>query len=191
MCSACPARWLHRSEVIGPAHLSLPWLGPGQAYQVRRTWAVIVLEVAAQIPAPFRLVPTGIDVTLLCQHGGLCVDEEDKHYCHCQAGYTGSYCEDEVDECSPNPCQNGATCTDYLGGFSCKVWAVLKWGAAWGRGYWHECCRRRALELGPGVSWPTEPSVLLEQGVTHLGRIHSHCRCARGGGASSGPGYSF
>lgn len=48
------------------------------------------------------------------------MDEEDKHYCHCQAGYTGSYCEDEVDECSPNPCQNGATCTDYLGGFSCK-----------------------------------------------------------------------
>lgn len=70
---------------------------------------------------------TGIDVTLLCQHGGLCVDEEDKHYCHCQAGYTGSYCEEEVDECSPNPCQNGATCTDYLGGFSCKVWAVLGW----------------------------------------------------------------
>lgn len=84
-----------------------------------------------QVPAPFRLVPTGIDVTLLCQHGGLCVDEEDRHYCHCQAGYTGSYCEDEVDECSPNPCQNGATCTDYLGGFSCKVWAVLTWGG-WG-----------------------------------------------------------
>lgn len=55
------------------------------------------------------------------------MDEEDKHYCHCQAGYTGSYCEEEVDECSPNPCQNGATCTDYLGGFSCKVWAVLGW----------------------------------------------------------------
>lgn len=119
------------------------------------------------------------------------MDEEDRHYCHCQAGYTGSYCEDEVDECSPNPCQNGATCTDYLGGFSCKVWAVLTWGVGRAGGYWHECCHRRALELGPGVSWPTEPSVLLEQSVTHLGRIHSHCRCAGGGGASSGPGVLF
>lgn len=62
------------------------------------------------------------------------MDDEDKHYCHCQAGYTGSYCEDEVDECSPNPCQNGATCTDYLGGFSCKVWAVPGWREGLGLG---------------------------------------------------------
>lgn len=105
----------------------------------------MVLGVGAQVSVPSCLVSTGIDVTLLCQHGGLCVDEEDKHYCHCQAGYTGSYCEDEVDECSPNPCQNGATCTDYLGGFSCKVWAVLGWPG----GYWHECCCRRAFDWEP------------------------------------------
>uniref|UniRef100_A0A8C6W551 Neurogenic locus notch homolog protein 1 n=1 Tax=Nannospalax galili TaxID=1026970 RepID=A0A8C6W551_NANGA len=76
-----------------------------------------VLSVSCEVAAQKR----GIDVTLLCRHGGLCVDEDDKHHCHCQAGYTGSYCEEEVDECSPNPCQNGATCTDYLGGYSCKV----------------------------------------------------------------------
>jgi Notch-like protein len=72
--------------------------------------------------------PTGIDIAHLCQHGGLCVDTNNTHHCRCQAGYTGSYCEDEVDECSPSPCQNGATCTDYLGGYSCKVWAVPRWG---------------------------------------------------------------
>lgn len=49
------------------------------------------------------------------------MDAGNTHHCRCQAGYTGSYCEDLVDECSPSPCQNGATCTDYLGGYSCKV----------------------------------------------------------------------
>lgn len=51
------------------------------------------------------------------------MDTGNTHFCRCQAGYTGSYCEEQVDECSPNPCQNGATCTDYLGGYSCEVGA--------------------------------------------------------------------
>lgn len=147
-CSVCPVRWPHRSEVTNrpsPSVLAQAQLRPGVpcACQVRGQWAVVP-RIGAQALAPSRLVPTGIDVTLLCQHGGLCVDEGDKHYCHCQAGYTGSYCEDEVDECSPNPCQNGATCTDYLGGFSCKVCAILGW---WG-GYPHESCCRRGLLTG-------------------------------------------
>lgn len=69
---------------------------------------------------------TGVDVAHLCRNSGLCVDTGNTHFCRCQAGYTGSYCEEQVDECSPNPCQNGATCTDYLGGYSCEVSA---WGA--------------------------------------------------------------
>lgn len=69
---------------------------------------------------------TGVDVAHLCRNSGLCVDTGNTHFCRCQAGYTGSYCEEQVDECSPNPCQNGATCTDYLGGYSCEVGA---WGA--------------------------------------------------------------
>lgn len=52
------------------------------------------------------------------------MDTGNTHFCRCQAGYTGSYCEEQVDECSPNPCQNGATCTDYLGGYSCEVGVV-------------------------------------------------------------------
>lgn len=71
------------------------------------------------------LSPAGIDVAHLCRNSGLCVDTGNTHFCRCQAGYTGSYCEEQVDECSPNPCQNGATCTDYLGGYSCEVGAVL------------------------------------------------------------------
>uniref|UniRef100_A0A8B9EVS5 Neurogenic locus notch homolog protein 1 n=1 Tax=Anser cygnoides TaxID=8845 RepID=A0A8B9EVS5_ANSCY len=75
-----------------------------------------------------------IDVAHLCRNSGLCVDTGNTHFCRCQAGYTGSYCEEQVDECSPNPCQNGATCTDYLGGYSCEVGAVLMRCRGAGRG---------------------------------------------------------
>lgn len=63
----------------------------------------------------------GVDVARLCRNSGQCLDAGNTHYCQCQAGYTGSYCEEQVDECIPNPCQNGAMCTDYLGGYSCEV----------------------------------------------------------------------
>ncbi len=63
----------------------------------------------------------GVLVARLCHNSGQCLDAGNTHYCHCQAGYTGSYCEEQVDECIPNPCQNGAICTDYLGGYSCEV----------------------------------------------------------------------
>uniref|UniRef100_A0A8C1RDL0 Neurogenic locus notch homolog protein 1 n=1 Tax=Cyprinus carpio TaxID=7962 RepID=A0A8C1RDL0_CYPCA len=62
----------------------------------------------------------GVSVAVLCRNAGQCVDVGNTHLCRCQAGYTGSYCQEQVDECMPNPCQNGATCTDYLGGYSCK-----------------------------------------------------------------------
>ena len=64
---------------------------------------------------------SGVEVAHLCRNSGQCLDAGSTHYCRCQAGYTGSYCQEQVDECSPNPCQNGAVCTDYLGGYSCEV----------------------------------------------------------------------
>uniref|UniRef100_A0A8C5HHB5 Neurogenic locus notch homolog protein 1 n=1 Tax=Gouania willdenowi TaxID=441366 RepID=A0A8C5HHB5_GOUWI len=76
-----------------------------------------VPSVSCEVAAKQR----GVDVVHLCQNSGQCLDAGNVHYCHCQIGYTGSYCEQQVDECTPNPCQNGATCTDFLGGYSCKV----------------------------------------------------------------------
>ena len=31
--------------------------------------------------------------------------------CLCAAGFSGSRCETNINECSPNPCQNGGSCT--------------------------------------------------------------------------------
>ena len=35
-----------------------------------------------------------------------------------QAGFY--FCFVEINECSPNPCKNGGSCTDLVNGFSCS-----------------------------------------------------------------------
>ena len=110
--------------------------------------------VSPRSPCLTLLSPAGIDVAHLCRNSGLCVDTGNTHFCRCQAGYTGSYCEEQVDECSPNPCQNGATCTDYLGGYSCEV------GATEGRdaqGESSSYCLSAAQGAAPGSGWLGAP----------------------------------
>ena len=41
-------------------------------------------------------------------------------FCTCAAGFTGVLCEQEVDDCESNPCQNGGTCTDGLLSYVCS-----------------------------------------------------------------------
>lgn len=51
--------------------------------------------------------------------GGQCIDLINDYKCICDAGYTGSRCQHEVDSCESEPCQNGGTCMDHIDGFSC------------------------------------------------------------------------
>jgi len=55
-----------------------------------------------------------------CENGGTCVDGLGTYLCQCPAGYTGSSCETEIDECALAPCVNGATCQDYVNSFVCE-----------------------------------------------------------------------
>ena len=34
------------------------------------------------------------------------------HTCNCTTGFNGTDCENDINECDPDPCQNGATCTE-------------------------------------------------------------------------------
>lgn len=40
--------------------------------------------------------------------------------CECRQGYTGRHCENDIDECSSNPCANGGVCIDLVNGFRCE-----------------------------------------------------------------------
>ena len=50
-----------------------------------------------------------------------CIDESSMYSCTCAAGFTGYNCSEDIDECDPNPCHNGAVCTNLLhGSFECS-----------------------------------------------------------------------
>ncbi|XP_028983550.1 protein delta homolog 2 [Betta splendens] len=57
-----------------------------------------------------------------CKNGALCEDADGfaaELTCRCLAGFTGSHCETNMDDCLMKPCANGAICLDGVNRFSC------------------------------------------------------------------------
>eukprot|EP00071_Canis_lupus_P024192 XP_013976080.1 neurogenic locus notch homolog protein 2-like [Canis lupus familiaris] len=80
-------------------------------------WKNVLME---RLVCIFRMMIHGVSTDHLCQHSGICINAGNSHHCQCPLGYTGSYCEEQLDECSSNPCQHGATCRDFIGGYRCE-----------------------------------------------------------------------
>uniref|UniRef100_A0A7M5X290 Uncharacterized protein n=2 Tax=Clytia hemisphaerica TaxID=252671 RepID=A0A7M5X290_9CNID len=67
----------------------------------------------------------------LCQNNGTCQSTavgtgptfsqsgKDFFNCNCAAGFNGSLCQHDINDCMPDPCQNGGTCTDEVNGYQC------------------------------------------------------------------------
>ncbi|KAJ8873823.1 hypothetical protein PR048_024659 [Dryococelus australis] len=74
------------------------------------------------VPAPSNssaggamLIPSGI-----CGDHGTCISLAAGGFqCSCDAGYTGKYCHENKNECSPNPCRNNGSCSDGIADFVC------------------------------------------------------------------------
>lgn len=43
-----------------------------------------------------------------------------RYTCSCIAGFTGTHCEININECLSNPCANGGVCVDHINGFRCE-----------------------------------------------------------------------
>ncbi|XP_066915780.1 neurogenic locus notch homolog protein 2-like isoform X1 [Clytia hemisphaerica] len=61
----------------------------------------------------------------LCLNGGVCVANNNtttttsEMQCACLDGYTGKFCETEINHCESAPCLNGGVCFNNVNGFSC------------------------------------------------------------------------
>jgi len=56
----------------------------------------------------------------LCLFGTCAPFGTDLYNCTCDDGYTGSLCDEDINECASAPCQNGASCTDGIDEFTCE-----------------------------------------------------------------------
>lgn len=45
------------------------------------------------------------------------------YICICNSGWQGVNCDQNINECTSNPCLNGGTCTDGVNGFTCSCTA--------------------------------------------------------------------
>ena len=53
-----------------------------------------------------------------CASTGTCQDQVDGFICLCEPGYDGNLCNNNIDDCSTNPCVRG-NCSDEVDSFSC------------------------------------------------------------------------
>uniref|UniRef100_A0A1I8AE53 EGF-like domain-containing protein n=1 Tax=Steinernema glaseri TaxID=37863 RepID=A0A1I8AE53_9BILA len=52
---------------------------------------------------------------------GRCVPVDEKTgECSCTPGYNGTFCENDIDDCAPEPCMYGGICTDKVNNFTCE-----------------------------------------------------------------------
>ena len=62
---------------------------------------------------------------MTCENEGICTDMLNNFTCDCHPGFRGERCEENIDECKPQPCKNGGTCVDGVAGYNClctKEW---------------------------------------------------------------------
>nr|XP_022331397.1 neurogenic locus notch homolog protein 2-like [Crassostrea virginica] len=55
-----------------------------------------------------------------CSNNMTCIRDGANFTCECPAGFTGLYCETDIDECMGDHCENNGTCYDVINGYYCS-----------------------------------------------------------------------
>ncbi|KAG8013459.1 Protein jagged-2, partial [Nibea albiflora] len=56
----------------------------------------------------------------VCGPHGRCISLPAGNFsCSCEAGFTGTYCHENINDCTSSPCKNGGTCIDGINSFQC------------------------------------------------------------------------
>uniref|UniRef100_A0A1B0CSV8 Putative fibrillin n=1 Tax=Lutzomyia longipalpis TaxID=7200 RepID=A0A1B0CSV8_LUTLO len=108
----------------------------------------------------------GTDLSIPCSGNGQCETFMNGPFCVCQPGYTGHFCEHNLNECTPNPCSNGGICFDGVGDFTCEC--LPGWAG--------KTCSERITQCMPGQC--------LNGGTCVITLSNSQCLCASGWGGA-------
>lgn len=98
-----------------------------------------------------------------CKNDATCTNTGQGSYtCKCAAGFTGTNCEIEVDDCQQQPCFNGGTCTDMGSTYQCRCPV----------GFRGQQCESSATSC--------DESPCLNDGTCSMTGDMYHCRCPSG-----------
>ncbi|XP_053389033.1 fibropellin-1-like, partial [Mercenaria mercenaria] len=137
---------------------------PGKKGEERCYTINVVNDTQEEVISPCRGVT--------CEHGGKCLVDfgstPPRAYCLCTSGFTGNDCKLDIDDCRPNPCQNGATCVDQVNNYTCTC----------NRGYIGRDCE---IDTGDCVPNPCKNgATCVDEGnnytcICYPGHIGRHC----------------
>lgn len=144
-CSACPTNYYQEKEgqtKCSECPLTMSTLRPG----------ALLREACS----------SGQCSSINCQNGGVCIVTRHEPYCHCPAGFTGQYCEVNINECASEPCYNGGVCTDQPQGYTCRC----------PPGFSGLQCQNEREECGPD----TCPSKAMCQNAPGINNVNCLCK---------------
>ncbi|XP_076080264.1 uncharacterized protein LOC143051139 [Mytilus galloprovincialis] len=115
---------LHDGETVSAPVIGRFCERTGSALKVRKSTAnsLFVTYKTGSVPMAFKAVYQFVNPCEdhTCQNGAICSVTNRSYVCNCPHGWSGRFCEANIDDCVNEPCLFGGTCVDELNGYHCQ-----------------------------------------------------------------------